>query len=65
MVKKYCNCCGKEYDYWDYNEDISIHRYVGYGSKYDGDEILINICCECFDKLVESCKIPPQMDCLA
>lgn len=54
-----CNKCGKEFDMWDEQEDFSIHRQAGYGSKYDGQNIELDLCCECMDKLIEECKISP------
>jgi hypothetical protein len=54
-----CNMCGKEFDLWDSQEDFSIHKTIGYGSKFDGAEIEINLCCGCFDSLIE--KVLPQI----
>lgn len=56
---EYCNKCGKSLDTWDIQEDYSMRRRLGYGSKYDGDELKINICCDCMDRFIESCVIPP------
>lgn len=53
-----CNKCGKEFDIWDEQEDFSIHRHCGYGTKYDGSIINLDLCCECFEELVDSCVIP-------
>lgn len=37
MAKEfYCNKCGKKLDFWDVQEDFSMQRNLGYGSKYDG-----------------------------
>ena len=48
---------------WDEQEDFSISRNVGYGSKFDGETIRLDMCCDCFDKLMEElipkCAIPP------
>jgi hypothetical protein len=62
--KMFCNVCGKPID--QICEDqavVSIHNRIGYGSKYDGDEIDLDICCDCFDKLIddftEKCAINP------
>lgn len=59
MHKKYCNMCGKEFDEWDWIADNSIHKKIGYGSKYDFSEIHIDLCVDCMDKLIEQCKINP------
>lgn len=62
--KVFCNVCGKEFDLYDRQEDLGIHTgTIGYGSKYDGDTINLDMCCDCFDKLMEElipkCKINP------
>jgi len=54
-----CNICGKELDFWDFTEDYSIKRRLGYGTKYDGDDLELHICCDCMDKLIDGCKISP------
>lgn len=63
MYKRVCNICGKEFDMWDEQEDFSLVRHVGYGSKYDGETIQLDMCCDCFDKLMDGlipkCAIPP------
>lgn len=63
MYKRFCNICGKEFDFWDEQEDFSIVRNVGYGSKFDGSSIHLDMCCGCFDSLLESlikeCAISP------
>lgn len=63
MYKRFCNVCGKEFDVWDEQEDFSISRNVGYGSKFDGDHIHLDMCCDCFDKLMDElipkCAISP------
>lgn len=55
-----CNVCGKEFDAWDRKEDFSIHKRCGYGTKYDGETINLDICCECMERLIESCAISPM-----
>lgn len=60
MAKEfYCNKCGKKLDMWDIQEDFSMQRRLGYGSKYDGDDLDIDLCCDCMDELIEKCVIPP------
>lgn len=54
-----CNCCGKELDLFDLQQDFTIHRKVEYGSVYDGTLIEIRLCCDCFDKLVMGCAVSP------
>jgi len=59
-IKKYCNKCGKEFDVYDSQEDFSIYSLlIGYGSKYDGSSLELDLCCECMDELIDSCKISP------
>ena len=59
----YCNMCGKQLDEWDIQEDYSADYRVGYGSKYDKCRIQIQLCCECFDKVMDwlrpQCRIEP------
>lgn len=58
-----CNMCGKLFDEWDYQEKFSFKSYIGYGSKYDLNKIDLNLCCSCFDKVMDfiipQCKIIP------
>lgn len=55
-----CNKCGKRLDIWDTQEDFSIYRnQIGYGSKYDGDSIELDLCCDCMDELIDGCKVSP------
>ena len=54
-----CNHCGKELDFFDRQEDFSIHKQIGYGSAHDGDIVCMRLCCDCFDKLIDECCISP------
>lgn len=54
-----CNLCGKPFDEWDQEENLCIHSYVGYGSKFDTSIVDMHICCNCFDSLVERCVKNP------
>lgn len=54
-----CNMCGKQFDIWDTQEDFSINRRLGYGTKYDGDELQLDLCCDCMEKIIDECKISP------
>lgn len=60
---KICNMCKKEFDYWDLNEAFAFDHHAGYGSKFDGERIHIDFCCECFDKVMEvivpMCQVDP------
>ena len=57
--KKFCNRCGKELDFFDLQQDFSIHKKIGYGSIYDGFTVDYRLCCECFDKEAARCKVLP------
>lgn len=54
-----CNVCGKELDMFDQQEEYTLHKFVGYGSKHDGSVIHLQMCCDCFDRLVDSCAVSP------
>lgn len=64
--KTLCNLCGKEFDTCDEKEKFGIHTQAGYGSKFDGDNIQLDLCCGCFDglidKLIPECKINPILE---
>ena len=49
---------------WDTQENFGFHHHVGYGSEFDGEVINLDLCCECFDKLMKkhilpNCRISP------
>lgn len=50
---KTCTMCGKDFDLWDEQEGFSTERRIGYGSKYDGEELQFDFCCDCFDRIVD------------
>ena len=58
----YCNKCGKTLDTYDMLNIREMSGKLGYGSKYDGAKFEIDFCVDCFDKLLESCKISPIDD---
>ena len=62
MRKAYCNMCGKEFDWMDMQENFSIYRHIGYGSKHDEEYLELDLCCYCMDKIIDSCKISPVSD---
>lgn len=53
-----CNKCGSKLDVFDIQNDFSFRRKVKYGSKYDGSEVEIRLCCNCFDELID--KLTPR-----
>lgn len=54
-----CNKCGKTFDMWDAQENFSIESRIGYGSVFDGSLLSLRLCCDCMDKLIQSCKVSP------
>lgn len=64
--KTLCNLCGKEFDKLDELEGFGVHTRFGYGSKFDGDNVELDLCCECLDKLMDKlireCKINPIVE---
>lgn len=54
-----CNKCGKKLDVWDKQEDFTINARLGYGTKYDGDNLDIHLCCNCMETLIDECVISP------
>lgn len=57
-----CNKCGKQLDEWDAQEAFSFYSKLGYGTKYDGCELELDLCCNCMDELIESCAVSPIVD---
>lgn len=58
MVKRVCNMCGKDFDEWDTQENFGFQHHVGYGSEFDGSNIRMDLCCKCFDRLMNEYIIP-------
>ena len=48
-----CNMCGKTFEFWDHEENVCLDRFIGYGSKHDFHRIQLNLCCHCFDKVID------------
>lgn len=55
----HCNLCGKELDEADRRQYFSMHSIIGYGSKYDGMGVMLDLCSDCMDDLIDRCKISP------
>jgi hypothetical protein len=51
--------CGREFKDADYNDELSIHTTLGFGSKYDMSRLDIDFCSVCMDKIIDRCVIPP------
>lgn len=61
--KQVCNLCGRELDFFDQQENFTIHKKIGYGSVYDGTTANLKLCCACFDRIVSMCTISPITTC--
>lgn len=60
--KVICNCCGKSIDIdsdipTDY---LNIKKRWGYGSSLDSKEYEMDICEDCFKKIISDFKYPPK-----
>lgn len=51
--KQVCNLCGKELDFFERQENFTIHARICYGSVHAGDK------CDCFDKVIAICTVSP------
>lgn len=54
-----CNKCGKKLDEWDMQGNFRFYGQLGYGTKYDGCTLELDLCCECMDALIDNCLISP------
>ena len=63
---KVCNMCGKTFDIWDSQENFSFDHFIGFGSTHDLHRIRLNLCCRCFDKVIDwmlpQCKYNPMSE---
>lgn len=57
MIRK-CDLCGKVFNNYDEQEGFGLRYEVGYGSRYDGSSINVDICCDCFDKMMDEYIVP-------
>ena len=57
-----CNKCGKVSENQHVNENTEMDLKFGYGSKRDGDSIRFHLCDDCFDEIISSFKIEPEID---
>ena len=55
MITITCTVCGKNFNEWDEQADFKIeYPNIGYGSQYDCTSIKANLCCECFDSMIQA-----------
>ncbi len=63
---KICNMCGKAFDFWDNEENLCFDHFIGFGSEHDRHHMRLNLCCKCFDKVVDwilpQCKHNPMSE---
>lgn len=50
---KVCDICGRTYEFLDVQASKSNTIYLGFGSKYDLNIFNYDVCCECFDKMID------------
>ena len=48
-----CDRCGRHFDIFDEQEGFGFHYNVGYGSRHDGETVDIDLCCACFDEIID------------
>lgn len=65
-MARMCSICGKQFDFYDEQLDCNFVRDIGYGSKYTGRGLDLNLCCNCFDSLLDEilpkCAINPMSE---
>ena len=55
-----CNRCGAPFTVFDEDHEFSFYRALGYGmGEYDGDELQLDLCCDCMKELINECNISP------
>lgn len=57
-----CNMCGEEIGKNEFgytHEHVTLEKQWGYGSPRDGETHHIDICQQCYEKLLSQMKIPP------
>lgn len=54
-----CNKCGKKLNASDIEENFSMYKIMGYGTKYDGEVLEMDFCCDCMEKLIDWCDVCP------
>lgn len=66
-AKRKCTMCNKEFDQWDASENHYIYYRFGYGSMHDDEILEVDLCCDCYDGVVDfiasKSKNNPLTDC--
>ena len=53
LISTECTMCGKTLDEDDMFENYSADMHIGYGSKYDMSRLRFQLCCSCFDRILD------------
>lgn len=65
LIEIVCNCCGKKLTFTDgmLTEDVcKINVEWGYFSKKDGEIHSLDLCEECYDKIIQDFAVPPEIE---
>ena len=67
MMKHVCNMCGRDFDMWDEQDGLMVNQRLGYGSRFDGHNLQLDLCCVCYDELMgeyllPKCRINPMSE---
>ena len=66
LVSTECTMCGKTLSEDDMFENYSADMNIGYGSRYDMSHIRFQLCCDCFDRILDIviplCKTNPIVE---
>ncbi len=57
--KVVCNGCGREIPL--HSDYLAIDKTWGYGSEYDGERHCLDLCSDCYTRLIKGLKIPPEI----
>ena len=49
-----CTMCSKTLDEADKEQDFHFKQWIGYASKYDMNIFEARLCCDCFDKILDT-----------
>ena len=48
-----CTMCGKQFTFLDSQEGFGFNYTCGHGTKFEDRHIKIDLCCECFDEVMD------------
>ena len=61
-----CTMCGKQFTTWDSQQGFGFDYTCGHGTRFEDQHIKIDLCCECFDEvmdfLIPLCKEDPILE---